>query len=433
MYDDLNRRLLDFIADSPSSFHAAARSAALLEQAGFRRLEETEPWTLGPGDRAYTVRNGSSIVAFRVGTQPGCYAITASHSDSPCFQLKEQPVRSGPGSYTRLSCEKYGGSIYSTWFDRPLTVAGRLIVKAPGGLRQQLCHVDAPTLLLPNVAIHMNREVNRGYAYHEQVDLLPLYAAGDGADFWGQVAESAGVAPEDIVSHELFVVPYGRGYLWGNGNEFISAPRLDDLQCAFATLEGFLQGGNARAISVWCCFDNEEVGSRTKQGAASTLLRDTLTRISAALGWDEPRHLQALAGSLLLSADNAHAVHPNHPEYSDPDNQVTLGGGVVIKRSASQSYATDAVASAIVQTLCRTHGIGVQSFANRSDLPGGSTLGNIASAQVSVRMADIGLAQLAMHSCFETAACRDTEAMARLAAAFYQTGFSCTQDAYSME
>lgn len=405
---DLTQELIAFLKESPSPFHAAAASARRLEAAGFTHLLESNGWDIRTGGKYYVVRNDSSVIAFAVGEAPGCdgFSIAASHSDSPTFKLKERPVNSGSG-YLRLNVEKYGGPIYSTWLDRPLSVAGRLTVRSGCGVESRLAYVDRDLLLIPNICIHMNKEVNKGYKFNEQVDLLPLLSdGGKTEDFWGLVAESAGVRAEDILASELSLCCRTPAMIWDDGR-LISAPRLDDLQCAFATLHGFLNA-KPQGIAVWCCFDNEEVGSRTKQGAASNFFADTLRRISTALGRTEEEHLRALASSFMLSADNAHAIHPNHPELSDADNRVRMNGGVVVKINAAQSYATDSTSSGILRLFCAMTETPVQSFANRSDLPGGGTLGNVAAASVSIRMADVGLPQLAMHSCYETAGTKDT-------------------------
>lgn len=418
---DLTQSLIAFLNESPSPFHAAAASVRRLEAHGFTRLLESESWNVSSGGKYYVVRNDSSVIAFSVGEKPGCdgFSIAASHSDSPTFKLKEKPFSEGNG-YLRLNVEKYGGPIYSTWLDRPLSVAGRLTVRTERGVHTRLVYPDRDLFLIPNVCIHMNREVNKGYKFNEQVDLLPLLSDGGKAEtFLAAVAENAGVDAKNILAAELSLCCRTPAMVWDEGR-LISAPRLDDLQCAFATLTGFL-GAAPQGVSVWCCFDNEEVGSHTKQGAASNFFADTLRRISMALGRTEEEHLRALASSFMLSADNAHAVHPNHPELSDADNRVRMNGGIVVKINAAQSYATDSTSSGILRLLCAMCEVPVQSFANRSDLPGGGTLGNIAASSVSIRMADIGLPQLAMHSCYETAGTKDAGYLASVSKKLYES------------
>ena len=421
--DKINDQLLDFIARSPTAFHAAETICTMLDAAGFQALREKDVWAIRPGGRYYTVRNGSSVIAFRVGEEQGelCFRIAAAHGDSPMFKIKSSPVLSGLEGYVRLNVEAYGGMIDSTWLDRPLGIAGRVFVKTEQGARARLFASESDVVLIPNLAFHFNREVNSGYAFNRQVDLCPLFSAGacGAAGFDAFLADGLGVAPEDILSRDLFVVNRQRGLVWGAAEEFLSAPRLDDLQCAFAALKGFLASRPACGISVYCCFDNEEVGSRTRQGALSTFLKDSLTRLSAVLGCSMEEYQRAVASSFLLSADNAHAVHPNHPEKTDAENRCFLNQGIVLKENASQKYTTDALSRAIVKEICSRAGENVQLFANRSDLAGGSTLGNLSNAQVSLHAADVGLPQLAMHSCFETAGARDTASAVNVFTEYY--------------
>ena len=347
----------------------------------------------------------------------------ASHSDSPTYKIKSVPELNGPGEYLRLDVEAYGGMIDNTWFDRPLTVAGRVLVKDGQGVSARLLYIDKDLLIIPNVAIHFNREVNNGYKYNRQVDLCPLFSAGElkkGA-FDAMIAKELGVAAEDILGKDLFLVNRQPGTIWGYADEFISSPKLDDLQCAYVSLKAFLEAKNERDVSVYCCFDNEEVGSNTKQGAMSTFLQDVLHRINGALGKTPEDYYQAVAGSFLVSCDNAHAVHPNHGEKTDAVNCSWMNKGIVIKESANQKYTTDAFSRAVFTNVCNEAGVPVQVFANRSDILGGSTLGNLSNTQVSVHAVDIGLPQLAMHSCYETAGVKDVEYAIRALTKFYQT------------
>lgn len=424
MYRETNRDLFAFLRSSPTSYHAAETISVRLQQAGFLRLSECHLWDLTPGGKYFVTRNNSSVIAFSIGREIADYSfnITASHSDSPSFKLKEQPLLEDGKLYTRLNTEKYGGAIDASWLDRPLSLAGRVILRDGDRLETRLVDLDRDVLLIPNVAIHMNREINNGFAFNEQVDTLPLFAQGAQPQALARmVADAAGVSPEEVAASELFLCCRTAPVQWGPEEEFISAPRLDDLQCAYATLQGFLTGECDRSINVYCCFDNEEVGSLTKQGAASSFFSDTLWRVSNALGRTREEHLCALASSFMLSADNAHAIHPNHPELSDAVNRPVLNGGPVIKVNAAQSYATDGPASALFRLLCQRAEVPVQRFANRSDKRGGGTLGNIAAGSVSIRMADIGLPQLAMHSCYETAGARDTWYLIQAAARLYSS------------
>ena len=321
----------------------------------------------------------------------------ASHSDSPTYKIKNVPELNGPGEYLRLDVEAYGGMIDNTWFDRPLTVAGRVLVKDGQGVSARLLYIDKDLLIIPNVAIHFNREVNDGYKYNRQVDLCPLFSAGElkkGA-FDAMIAKELGVAAEDILGKDLFLVNRQPGTIWGYADEFVSSPKLDDLQCAYVSMKAFLEAKNERDVSVYCCFDNEEVGSNTKQGAMSTFLQDVLHRINGALGKTPEDYYQAVAGSFLVSCDNAHAVHPNHGEKTDAVNCSWMNKGIVIKESANQKYTTDAFSRAVFTNICNEAGVPVQAFANRSDSAGGSTLGNLSNTQVSVHAVDIGLPQLA--------------------------------------
>ena len=407
----MNQELFSYIAACPTAFQAAAHTAALLEAEGYRHLRETEEWMLEPGGRYYVMRNGSSLIAFRLpkGRLVG-FMMTAAHSDSPTFKIKENAELTGENE-TRLSVEGYGGMLCASWMDRPLSVAGRAMVRTENGVAMRLIDLHDDLALIPNVAIHMNRDANNGAKYNFAVDMQPLY--GEKGGFRRRIAEAAGVAEEDLLTHDLFLYNPQPGVEWG---DYISAPRLDDLQCAFAALQGFLTAGESQSAAVYCLFDNEEVGSQTKQGAASTFLRETLERICDALGLT----LRTMAaGSFLLSCDNAHAVHPNHPEYADKNHAVRMNGGVVIKYNASQRYTTDAVSAALFQTVCEAAGVPFQRYANRPDMAGGSTLGSIANTQVSLNMADIGLAQLAMHSAFETAGAEDTAHMAQALKTFF--------------
>ena len=407
----MNQALFSYIAACPTAFQAAAHTAALLEAEGYRPLRETEEWMLEPDGRYYVMRNGSSLIAFRLPKgRPVGFMMTAAHGDSPTFKIKENAELTGENE-TRLSVEGYGGMLCASWMDRPLSVAGRAMVRTENGVAMRLIDLHDNLALIPNVAIHMNRDANNGAKYNFAVDMQPLYGGKGG--FRRRIAEAAGVAEEDLLTHDLFLYNPQPGVEWGG---YISAPRLDDLQCAFAALQGFLTAGESQSAAVYCLFDNEEVGSQTKQGAASTFLRETLERICDALGLT----LRTMAaGSFLLSCDNAHAVHPNHPEYADKNHAVRMNGGVVIKYNASQRYTTDAVSAALFQTVCEAAGVPFQRYANRPDMAGGSTLGSIANTQVSLNMADIGLAQLAMHSAFETAGAEDTARMVQALKTFF--------------
>ena len=376
---------------------------------------------LEKGGKYFVMRNHSAIIGFSIPVND-CrrYHIIASHSDSPSFKIKENPEMSVNGAYVKLNVERYGGMILSTWFDRPLSVAGRMIVRKNGKILEKLVNIDRDLVMIPSLAIHMNRDINGGYHYNVQKDMLPLYSgSGEKGNFMRMMAEEAEVRPEDILGHDLFLYDRTPGTLWGVNEEFVSAPRLDDLQCAFSSMEGFLQGNREESISVHCVLDNEEVGSSTRQGAASAFLKDTLMRINMGLGRTQEEYYMALADSFMISADNAHALHPNYTDKTDPVNRPVLNGGIVIKYNANQKYCTDGVSAAIFKDICDRAKVPYQTFVNRSDMAGGSTLGNISNNQVPVKTVDIGLAQLAMHSVYETTGAKDTESLVKAATVFF--------------
>ena len=303
--------------------------------------------------------------------------MTAAHSDSPTFYVKNDALE-GDKRYVRLAVEGYGGMNCASWLDRPLTVAGRAVVRTPAGVEGRLVYLDRDLLTIPSLAIHQQRDVNRGHDYNAQKDMQPLYALGGGPSLTALLAEELGVDVGDILATDLVLCPRQAPVRIGPEGEFFQAPRIDDLGCAYATLEGFLSAkGTERFGQLYCLFDNEEVGSGTRQGAMSSFLPDVLTRIGEALGLSAQARRQALAGSLLLSADNGHAVHPNFPEKADPANRVYPNGGVVIKYSANQKYTTTGLTAGLFQAICQKAGVPVQVFANRADEPGGSTLGNL--------------------------------------------------------
>ena len=427
MEQEVTRRLLDFLDASPSCYHAVDNLTRRLEAEGYERLREVEPWTLRTGGKYYVVRGDSSLAAFRVpGGVPAGFMLAAAHSDSPTYKVREEAEVLSAGNCVRLAVEPYGGMIARSWLDRPLSVAGRLVVRREGGIATQLVNVDRDLLVIPSVAIHLDREVNQGTALKANTDLLPLLGCGtERGRFRALLAEAAGVPEEDILSTELFLYPRAAAVLLGAEGEFVASPRLDDLQCVFGCLEGFLAAKEGGSVPVLCVFNNEEVGSGTRQGADSTFLTDVLERISTALGRDW--RLMAV-NSFLVSADNAHAVHPAHPELSDGAERPVLNGGVVLKYNAGQKYTTDAVSGAVFREVCRAADVPVQRYSNRADLPGGSTLGNISSAHLSIPSVDIGLPQLAMHSAYEVAGSRDTALLVRAMAEYFSRSFRYLPD-----
>jgi aspartyl aminopeptidase len=429
--------LLEFLQKSPTAFHAVENLRQTLLSAGFTELPESRRWEIAPGGSYFTTRNGSSLIAFRIGTEleDAGFTVTASHSDSPCFKVKENAEIRVRDHYVQLNTEGYGGMICSTWLDRPLSIAGRVLLRSRDKdgretYESRLIDFDRDLVMIPNLAIHMNRKVNDGVAYNKQVDMIPLFGSGEvkPGEFREMVAAEAGAAPEDILGSDLYLYNRTAPAVWGARNEFVSSARLDDLECAWGTLQGFLKGRNGGSIQVYCCFDNEEVGSGTKQGADSTMLSDVLYRIVRGLGMDDEDYRCMTARSFMLSCDNAHAVHPNHPEKTDVANCTYMNEGIVIKSHAGQKYTSDAVSAALFRGICQKAGVPVQFFANRSDEAGGSTLGNIAMAHVSMNTVDLGLAQLAMHSAYETAGVRDIVYLEKACETFYASRFTADED-----
>ena len=416
---DLMERFLTFAEQSPTAFHAAAHLAEMLRENGYEELKETDPWLVDAGGKYYVVRNDAAVIAFAVPeTGFASFRIVAAHGDSPSFKLKEK-FEDRNDSYIRVNVEKYGGMIMSAWLDRPLSVAGRLAVREGDSVVSRLVNLDRDALLIPNMPIHFNRDVNSGFAYDPQVDLLPLYGDGESGGLIKEIAAAAGTEPEKILGHDLFLYSRQSASVWGAGDAFFSCGRIDDLECAFAAVTAMIQSTPRDAVNVCAVFDNEEVGSGSRQGADSGFLYDTLTRMGFALGASDGEIRAAIAGSFMVSADNAHAVHPNHPEKYDRQNRVYMNKGVVIKHNANLKYTTDAMASARFALICEKAGVPVQHFANRSDIAGGSTLGHISATHVSVECVDIGLAQLAMHSVCETAGTRDLPMLVTALEAMY--------------
>lgn len=418
MLDDL----FEFLQEGMTPYHAAATAAAWLDAAGFTRLEEADYWNLEPGKGYYITRNGSAVVAWRIPAHAiGGWRITASHSDAPGWKIKSDAV-TGDGC-RRLSVEGYGGMNMASWLDRPLTVAGRVLLRTEDGVKTRLVQFDRDLLVIPSLAIHMQRDVNKGHDYNPQIDMQPLWGPEAGRTLTDLLCEELGVTPEEILDRDLQLVTRQTPTQIGPDGEYFMSPRIDDLECAATTLLGFLEAGeetDSACAPVWAMLDNEEVGSSSRQGAQSSFLRDVLDRILESIPHSAQMEHRALANSFLLSADNGHATHPNFAAKSDPAAPVRLGGGVVLKYNASQKYTTNALTGGIFRAICQKAGVKVQTFTNRADEPGGSTLGNLQSHSLPVPMADIGLAQLAMHSAVETAAVADAEAMVKAVAAFYR-------------
>ncbi len=406
----------EFIKKSPTAFHATENIRQRLLAEGYTALDEREPWNLEPNGKYFTVRHGSALAAFTAVPDAASFMIAASHTDSPAFKIKisEESV----GCLTRLPVEKYGGMIMYSWLDRPLSVAGRAAVRCDGGVAVRLVDLDCDFMTVPSIAVHLNRGVNDGYKFNPAKDMIPLVSSSaEGGALRRAVADRLGVEPQDILNHDLFAYVREEPRTVGADGSLVLSPRLDDLECVFTSFNAFLSARSPVATPVFAIFDNEEVGSASISGADSSFISDVLFRIAGS----KERYIGMLASSLAVSADNAHARHPNAPELSDADNAPVLGGGVVIKYNANKRYATDGVSAAIFEEICRRADVKTQSYCNRADMPGGSTIGAILNTQLAVLTADIGLAQLAMHSAVETADVRDLSEMQRALTVFFES------------
>ena len=421
------QHLCEFLDASPSVYHAVAFLENMLSSAGYNRLRLGERWSLAPGGKYYLTRGGSAVLAFRI-PEGDCrgFAISASHSDRPCFKLKENPEL--PGTYTRLAVERYGGMLMAPWLDRPLSLAGRVLVETEKGLESRLLNIDRDLLLIPNVAIHMNRQANDGYKWNPVMDLNPLLGGKNAQGKLNKLLEQE--AGGKILGHDLYLYVREEAKVWGMEEEYISAQGLDDLQSVWGCFQGFLNAPESQDIGVFCALNSEEIGSRTQNGADSSVMEDTLVRIAEGLGLDIRR---LLSQSFLISADNAHAIHPNHPELADPANAPVMGEGVVLKFNSNQRYCTDGLCAALFRKVCQKAGAKVQTYYNRPDIPGGSTLGCVSIAHVSVPTADIGLPQLAMHSCYETASVADTISLMEIMRAYYGSTLVMDENGFALK
>ena len=430
---EILKDLMNFLDSSVTMFHAINECEKVLQNCGYIYLPENEKWNIRAG-KYYTKRNSSSLIAFDIANGDYHFQISAAHSDSPTFKLKDRPIIESNG-YLKLNVEAYGGMIDATWLDKPLTLAGRVMVDTKDGIETRLLNIDKDLLIIPNVPIHFNREINKGFAFNNQVDMLPVFSAGNlsEADFYKMLAKELGVKPEAILAKDLYLVNRQKATVIGYDNELISSGRLDDLECVYTSLLGFIEAMNNDHINVFAVFDNEEVGSVTKQGAMSTFLVSTLNRINKALGKSDEDYYRAIAKSMLISCDNAHAIHPNHPELFDVKNRPVLNKGIAIKESANQKYTTDAFSRAVLKKILDKNNIPYQTFANRSDIMGGSTLGNLSNTAVSMNAVDIGLPQLAMHSAYETAGAKDVEYAIEALRAFFETNIDIKDDKVSLE
>ena len=416
------RDFLNFLDGAHSPYHAVAEVKNRLLAEGFVELYEKDPWTLNDGGKYFVVRHASSLIAFIYHKQANGYAIGGAHTDSPSFRVKGSVSSAGT---MKLDLEKYGGPIEYSWFDRPLSVAGHAFVKTEKGISERLVYIDRDYCVIPSVAPHMSRQDS--FAPNVAVDMSPVFALGSEGSVMDAVASSLGVAPEDIVSHELFLSQREKARLFGEEDAFILSRKIDDLGAVYALLAGLLMQKTAsrKTIPLLTVHDHEEVGSMSTGGAFSTFLHDILSRISG------EHYLEHLASSMIVSADNGHAVHPNHPEYSDRFASPVLGKGILIKTNSNRRYATDARSEAFFRTVCERADIPVQTYYHRADRPCGSTIGALTTTNVSVPTVDIGLPQLAMHSAFETVAKCDVDAFVACAEAFYATDVVLTEDGYA--
>lgn len=409
------KRLTDFLANAYTAYHAVEKAREFLLQNGFVRLSETEDWTLCEDGKYFVERGGSALIAFTVGDlDEFAYKIVASHTDSPALKLKENALM-GTGAYQKLNVETYGGGIYYSFFDRPLRLAGRVIVRENDTLKSETVTSDY-FVTVPSLAVHMNRGVNDGFKINEQTDLSPLFALTEnGAELLSSLTE------KEVVSYDIYAVNADTPYPFGVNGEFLASPRIDNLTSVFSSLEGLVSHAKSSGICVAACLDSEEIGSRTLQGADGDFLENTLRRIAYAFHFDDGEYYKALSASFSISLDNAHAQHPNHPEKSDPTNAPVLGGGIVVKYHANKAYTTDGMSAAIVKTVFDKAGVKHQSFFNRSDMRSGGTLGSISLSHVGVLSVDIGLAQLAMHSATECFAKADYNELINGLTAYYSS------------
>lgn len=424
--------LLEFIKKAPTAFHAVRECEEMLNEKGFIKLNENAKWNLELNGKYYITRNQSAVLAFTLPDkiEKLSFNISAAHTDSPTFKLKPNFTLE-KGKYGMLNTEIYGGPILNTWLDRPLNIAGRVIIRTLEGLTTRLISFDKPMCIIPNCSIHYYSELNKGVALNAQNELVPLFCDANinKEDLLNLIAKRLNIDPDDIISHDLYLALLDRGCIGGANNEFIMAPQIDNLECSYACLQAFLATKPASSsVNVVALFDNEEIGSRTRQGAASKMLADILERISISLSLTKEEHLMALANSFIISADNAQGYHPNYPQKYDPTNAVYLNKGIVIKNAARGSYTTDGISQAYFKMLCKKSRSRFQLNTNRSDILGGSTLGCISLNNVSIHSVDIGLPQIAMHSAYETAGTYDLVDLIKALEEFYRNHLEINKD-----
>ncbi len=422
---------LNFLKNAPTAYHAVSNLSKILDDKGFIKIEENEKWNLNKGGKYYFTRNNSSLLAFIMPNNIDSlsYNIIASHTDSPTFKIKPN-FKLDKGRYSELNTEIYGGPILNTWMDRPLNIAGRIIIKDNNELKTLLISFDKPMCIIPNCSIHYYHELNNGVKLNPQIDLMPIFSDNniDEKDLLDLISKKYNIKKENIISHDLYLSLIDRGTLLGANNEFIVAPQIDNLESAYASIDALTKSNNLSSVNIAVLFDNEEIGSKTRQGAASMLLADSLKRISLSLGLNEEEHLISLSNSFIISLDNAQGYHPNYPSKYDPTNVAYLNDGIVIKNAARGSYTTDAISQAYFIEICKKANAKYQLNTNRSDIPGGSTLGAISLSNVSIHSIDIGLPQIAMHSAMETAGSFDYEELIKALKEFYNTHLSVLND-----
>jgi len=418
-YKTMINGLIEYLNKSKTAYQAVEEAAGLLIAAGFTELSESKQWNLNKNGKYFVIRDGSALIAVKTGNLKNySYNIAASHTDSPCFKIKQNPEIKTE-NYMKLNVERYGGGLYYTWLDRPLTVAGRIVV-ADGEKIKSVPYVSDKNFVIPSVAIHFNRNANDGIKFNPQTDLCPISSLFGEKQFESELEKAAG--GKEVIDADLFIVNNENAFFSGFNNEFLSSSRIDNLTSAYSSVEAIISA-KPKCIDIAFLADNEEVGSGTKQGAGSKFLYDVIERINSSFGKNEEDLKIALSSSFMLSCDNAHATHPNHPELSDPTNKVLMNNGIVIKHHANQNYTTDAVSSSLIKSVLKKANVQYQDFFMRSDLPCGGTLGTISSRQLSVRSADIGIAQLAMHSNTETFGVKDFGFMLEGVKAFYECAF----------
>ena len=417
MEKKLALELVDFLYDSPSACHGVKATQKILDENGFVEIKETDKWNLQAKGKYYVIKNDSALIAFEVGTgdiEEKGFRLIGAHTDVPGFRIKPNPQMISEGKYVKLNTEVYGGPILHTWYDRPLSIAGKVSLKGSSPLKPEtrLVNINKPLLIIPSLAIHMNREVNEGYKINRQVDTLPLLGLiNDKLEkedyLMNIISEELQVNKEDILNFELGLYEYERGSLIGMNEELISSGRLDDLWMVFAGIKALVDSRENAATKVMICIDNEEIGSLTAEGANSTLLNNILERIALGLGKDREGYYRTLANSIMISADLAHAVHPNLGDKHDPTNRPVLEGGPVLKIAASGSYSTDSFNGAVFAGVCEAAGVPFQKFVNRSDVRGGTTIGPVTAANLTIPVIDMGAPVLGMHSIRELASVKD--------------------------